>query len=103
MIVGIENIDFYIGLTPTGSNDSVLAHMWLDEQNVPYRFMWYGDRNQHADLFAALNTWNIGTFSDFPFIIYDEKHDDFTTTKQCLIGLDAIRNSNLVELLALGA
>ena len=103
MIVGIENIYFYMGLTPTGSNDSVLAQMWLDEQAIPYQFMWYADQAQHADVFAALNTWGIGTFSDFPFVIYDEKHDDFTTTKQALIGLDAIRNSNLVQLHALGA
>ena len=101
MIVRIENIYLYTGLTPTGGNDSASAVQWLDENKIPYENLWYGDPAQHSEVFSALNTWNIGTFSDFPFIIYDEIEDTATMTRQALIGLDAIKNSNLVELVAL--
>ena len=101
MIVGIAKIYLYTGLTPTGGNDSALARQWLDDNNIEYTNLWYGDSAQHQSVFDALNTWGIGEFNDFPFIVYDERHDDFTTVKQSLIGLDAITNSNLVELSAL--
>jgi len=101
MIVGIKDIFLYTGLTPNGGNDSAIALQWMIDNNIPHDNLWYGDPAQHSSVFAALNTWGIGEFTDFPFVIYDEKHDDFTITKQALIGLDAITNSNLVELLAL--
>jgi hypothetical protein len=101
MIVGIANIYLYTGLTPTGGNDSALAEKWLRDNNIEFTHLWYGEPSQHASVFEALNTWNVGQFNDFPFVIYDERHDDFTIVKQTLIGLDAITNSNLVELAAL--
>jgi hypothetical protein len=103
MIVGIANIYLYTGLTPTGGNDSAIAQKWLEDNNVQYSHLWYGDPAQHASVFESLNTWEIGEFNDFPFVIYDERHDDYTVVKQALIGLDAITNSNLVELSALQA
>jgi hypothetical protein len=98
MIVGIKDIYLYTGLTPTGGNDSALAIEWLNENNIEYSHLWYGDPAQHAGVFNALNTWGIGTFSDFPFVIYDEMNDDNTTVRRALIGLNAITESNLVEL-----
>jgi hypothetical protein len=101
MIVGIANIYLYTGLTPTGGNDSDVAEKWLKDNNIEFIHLWYGDPAQHTSVFESLNTWNIGEFTDFPFVIYDERHDDYSTVKQALIGLDAITNSNLVELAAL--
>jgi hypothetical protein len=98
MIVGIKDIYLYTGLTPTGGNDSALAIQWLDENNIEYSHLWYSDPAQHAEVFNALNTWGIGTFSDFPFVIYDEMNDDYTTVRRSLIGLNAITESNLAEL-----
>lgn len=101
MIVGIANIYLYTGLTPTGGNDSALAEKWLKDNNIEFNHLWYGDPAQHASVFESLNTWGIGEFNDFPFVVYDERHDDYTTVKQALIGLEAIQNSNLAELTAL--
>ena len=101
MIVGIKNICLYTGLTPTGGNNSAVALTWMRENNIPHDHLWYGEPDQHSSVLTALNTWNIGEFSDFPFVIYDELHDDYSTVKQSLIGLEAITSSNLVELLAL--
>ena len=101
MIIGITNICLYTGLTPTGGNASASAQQWMDDNNIEYSSLWYGDIKQHADVFESLNSWYIGEFTDFPFVIYDEKHDDYTLVKQSLIGLDEITNSNLVELAAL--
>jgi hypothetical protein len=103
MIVGIKNIYLYTGLTATGGNASAEALQWFDDNNIKYIHMWYGDLSQHQEVFDSLNTWNIGTFADFPFVIYEELHDDYTAVNQALIGLDAIKNSNLVELQALTA
>ncbi len=103
MIIGIKDVYLYSGLTPTGGNDSASAVQWLQENNIQFTHLWYGDTAQHAGVFEAINTWDIGTFTDFPFVVYDEVHDDNTTVRQALNGLSEIQNSNLVELLALSA
>lgn len=103
MIIGIRDVYLYSGLTPTGGNDSAAAALWLEENNIQFTHLWYGDASQHAGVFEAINTWDIGTFSDFPFVIYDEVHDDGTTVRLALNGLSEIQNSNLVELAALSA
>ncbi len=103
MIIGIRDVYLYSGLTPTGGNDSASAAQWLEENNIQYTHLWYGDASQHASVFEAINTWELGTFTDFPFVIYDEVHDDNTTVRQALNGLSEIQNSNLVELSALSA
>jgi hypothetical protein len=101
MITRIENIYIYTGLTPTGGNDSATAVEWLDSNNIAYTNLWYGDKEQHQEVLGAINTWNVGEVSDFPFVIYDEIDDEGLSTRRGLIGLDAILNSNLVELVAL--
>lgn len=101
MLVGIKDIYLYTGLTDTSNNDSDAALQWMTDNNIDFTHLWYGDASQHEAVFGALNSWSIGEFSDFPFVIYDEKHDDYTAVRQALIGLDAITNSNLVELSAL--
>jgi hypothetical protein len=103
MIIGIKDVYLYSGLTPTGGNDSALAIQWLEENNIEFTHLWYGDATQHAGVFDAINTWGIGTFSDFPFVVYDEVHDDDTTVRQALNGLSEIQDSNLVELSELNA
>jgi hypothetical protein len=103
MIIGIKDVYLYSGLTPTGGNDSALAIQWLEENNIEFTHLWYGDATQHAGVFDAINTWGIGTFSDFPFVVYDEVHDDNTTVRQALNGLSEIQDSNLVELSELNA
>jgi len=101
MIVGISQIYLYTGLTPTGGNNSALALQWLDANNIQYQHLWYGEPSHHEGVFAAMNTWEIGTFTDFPFVTYEELHDDNTSVTRALIGLDAITSSNLVELSSL--
>jgi hypothetical protein len=101
MIVVIKDVYLYTGLTTTGGNDSAAAYQWLQDNNIEFTHLSYNDSSQYESVFNALNTWDIGEFTDFPFVIYDEKHDDFTAVKQALIGLDAITESNLVELAAL--
>jgi hypothetical protein len=103
MIIGIKDVYLYSGLTPTGGNDSALAIQWLEENNIEFTHLWYGDATQHTGVFDAMNTWGIGTFSDFPFVVYDEVHDDDTTVRQALNGLSEIQDSNLVELSELNA
>lgn len=98
MIVGIKNVYLYTGLTATGGNDCATAIEWLDANNIAYNHLWYGDPKQHQSVFDSLNTWGIGTFSDFPFVIYEEVHDDYSNVTQALIGLQAIQDSNLAEL-----
>ena len=104
MITKIENIYLYTGLTNTGGSDSAKAKKWMDSSNIPHTNLWYGDPGQHESVFKALNTWTFGTkvnIKDFPFVIYDEVHEDKSKVVQCLYGLDAIKNSNIKELIEL--
>lgn len=101
MIVRIANVYLYTGLTPTGGNNSATALQWLEDNNIEHTNLWYGDPKQHQSVFDALNTWKVGEFLDFPFIIYDIVDDEGHSETLALIGLEAIQNSNLAELAAL--
>jgi len=102
----IDDIYLYTGLTAS-ANNSYAAKKWFDEQGIEYIFMHYGNEAEHASLFAALDTWWPGehTFTDFPFVVYTEIHDDLSPRNYpriCLYGLDNIVNSNLPQLYQLG-
>ena len=104
MITKIANIYLYTGLTETGGNNSAKAKKWMDDNGIPHTNLWYGDAGQHEDVFKALNTWTFDTkveIKDFPFVIYDEIHEDGSKVIQCLYGFQAIKNSNLKELIEL--
>lgn len=106
MLVGITNIYLYTGLSSTGA-DSAEALAWMRDNDIPHTHLHYGDPEQHQELLSALSTWAFGgatiELTEFPFVIYEERHDDYNTVHQCLYGLEAIKNSNLVELVALTA
>lgn len=101
MIVGIANIYLYTGLTKNGGGPSAEAKAWLDEQGVEYTHLHYGDPEQHASVFEALSTWFPNedvSIADFPFVVYEERQDDYSAVQRLLYGLEAITSSNLVEL-----
>lgn len=101
MIVGIANIYLYSGLTKTGGGASAEAKEWLDAQGIEYTHLHYGDPAQHESVFSALSTWFPNeevAIADFPFVVYEERHDDYSTVQRLLYGLDAITSSNLAEL-----
>lgn len=101
MIVGIANIYLYTGLTPSGG-DSYAAKQWMEDQGIEYVHLHYAEPAQHESVFEALRTWfPEQEILDFPFVIYDERHDDYSVEKRCLYGLDEITNSNLAELTSL--
>lgn len=105
MFEKIRKIYLYAGKTEQGEAHSALAKEWLDNNAVPYQYLWYGDPAQHSEVFSALATWRFGfpvEITDFPFVIYNEIHDNGDIITQCLYGLDAIVNSNLKELVELG-
>jgi hypothetical protein len=105
MLEKIRKIHLYVGKTQLGESDGVLAKEWLDTNEIPYSYLWYGDPAQHPEVFAALATWPFGIpveITDFPFVIYNEMHENGDVIAQCLYGLDAIVNSNLKELVELG-
>lgn len=106
MIIKIKDIYLYTGFT-ANANDGYSAKVWMDQNNIQYTHMHYADSAQHQSLFDALSTWSFGdaeiAFSQFPFVIYDEVSDDYSITKRCLYGLEAITSSDLVNLVAIGA
>lgn len=105
MIVGIKDVYLYSGLTETGGSDCAKAKKFLDDAGIEYQHLFYGDPAQHEEVLSAITTWfpDRDPVEDFPFVIYDEKHDDYTTVKKLLYGLAEITESNIVELAELGA
>ena len=75
----IDDIYLYTGLTAS-ANNSFAAKKWFDKQGIEYIFMHYGNEAEHASLFTSLDTWWPGehTFTDFPFVVYTEIHDDLS-------------------------
>lgn len=101
MIEKIRKIYLYADDTKSSAD----AKKWLDDNKVPYEYLWYGDKTQHPEVFNAINTWTFGNavkVNKFPFVIYNEMHDNGDVVIQCLHGLNNIKSSNLVELLELG-
>ena len=101
MIVGIANIYLYTGLTKNGGGASAEAKEWMDAQGFEYTHLHYADAAQHTSVFDALSTWFPNgdvVINDFPFVIYEERHDDFSSEQRILYGLDAITSSNIAEL-----
>lgn len=101
MIVGIANIYLYTGMTKDGGGPSADAKAWMDAEGIEYTHLHYGDPAQHASVFEALGTWfpdSEVAIADFPFVIYEERHDDYSSAQRLLYGLDAITGSNLAEM-----
>lgn len=90
-----------------GPSDCFDAKTWLDENNITYQFMYYGNPDEYQRLFdSASENWSQQTpLSAFPFLIYTEIHDDLSPSRYpqvCLRSLDEIKNSNLELLYKLG-
>lgn len=100
MIVGIANVYLYTGLTKNGAA-CVDAKEWLDAEGIEYSHLHYGDPAQHESVFSALGTWFPAeevAIADFPFVVYEERHDDYSSVQRLLYGVDAITGSNLAEM-----
>jgi hypothetical protein len=100
MIVGIANVYLYTGLTKNGAA-SFEAKEWMDASGIEYTHLHYADPAQHASVFEALGTWfpdEEVAIADFPFVVYEERHDDYSSVQRLLYGLEAITGSNIAEL-----
>jgi len=78
------------------------AYDWLKESGVKFQHNAYWDPDQHDELFTNYNTWGSSLIiNKFPFVHYTEIDSDFNSRPVFLLGLDEIKNSNLVELFML--
>lgn len=92
--------------------ESTEAKKFLDDNGIQYTLLNYAIKEDHENCLAPLRSWafsNIegGThsFEKFPFVIYTEVHDDLPIDQMprvLLFGIDAIKESNIVELYQLG-
>lgn len=104
MIVGIANVYLYTGFNETASI-SYEAKKWLEDNQIKFNHLHYGDDVQFESVFAAINSWwpdSITPLTDFPFIVYEERHDDYSSIQRLIYGLQAIKTCNLAELNQLG-
>jgi hypothetical protein len=97
-IVKIKDICLCTGLVKD-NNENRSAYDWLTEQGVDFKHLAYWDINQHADVFASLQTWvHDKAIDTFPIVHYHEVDDQYNITGVVLVGLDEITRSNIVEL-----
>lgn len=91
MIVSITNFYLYTGLTASAS-DSFAVKAAMDENGVEYTHLHYADSSQHEDVLSAVSSWfpENPPLTDFPFLVYDERHDDFSVVKRILVGKNEI-------------
>jgi len=106
MIIKVKGIHLYTGLGPEGG-DSLEALKWMRENlgRDNFTHLHYGDPDAHQGVFDALNTWfpndPNAKFEKFPFATWDEFDSDFNIKRNYAIGLDAIKSSNLDQLIKL--
>jgi hypothetical protein len=104
MIVGIASVYLYTGLDESASK-SYEAKKWLEENEIQFAHLHYADHMQFESVFTALNTWwphSTIPITEFPFVVYDERHHDYSSIVRLIYGLEAIKASNLSELTQLG-
>jgi len=106
MIIKVKGIHLYTGIGPEGG-DCLDALRWMRENLGRNNFihLHYGDPDAHQDVFESLNTWfpndPNAKFEKFPFVTWDEIDSDFNITRNYIIGLENIKNSNLPQLIKL--
>ena len=97
-ILKIKDIHLVTGLFDCGG-ECVKAHEWLTEQGIPFVNLGYWHPSDHEQIWDSYNTWVQGmNLKSFPFVHYMEIDTDFNMKPVFLIGLDEIKNSNLLEL-----
>jgi hypothetical protein len=91
MIVSKANIFLYTGFTATAS-ESFAAKSALDAAGVEYTNLHYADSSQHEDVFAAISSWfpESPPVTSFPFLVYDERHDDYSVYRRIIRGAEGI-------------
>jgi len=101
-LVKITGIRLYVGFTES-SADCFKAIQWFKTNNIPYILMNYSDQEQqHKANFDALSTWDWGLegikkqFTDYPFVTWEAKYDDWSTHNMCAHGLQELLDSELL-------
>lgn len=91
MVVAKANLNLYTALSDTAL-DSLAAKNALDAAGADYTHLHYVDSAQQADVLAAVSTWypDKPALTAFPFLVYDERHDDYSTVRKIVIGKAAI-------------
>lgn len=91
MIVAKADINLYTALSSTAL-DSIAVKEALDAAGVTYTHLHYIDPQQQADVLAAVSTWRPTepALTAFPFLVYDERHDDYSTVRKIIVGKAAI-------------
>jgi len=83
-VVKIKEVLLYVGYT-ANAQQCYLMKKYLEDNNVAFNLMNYGDDSHHQDVFGAMSTWNYGrpgeqvqhNITDFPFVTWKEYYDDF--------------------------
>ena len=103
-IVKINQVHLYMGFaTPESAADCVVVKKMLDDANIEYTLLQYGDNSAHSGVFDALSTWSLGPdflqrkFTDFPIVHWVEFYDDYERWVQAVVGSKELSNSNLIK------
>lgn len=100
-IVKIEEVYLYVSEVVPNAAENIQAVAFMENCGVPFVRMMYNDASQHAEAFAALNSWwtnnplnSLPPLDTFPFVTYVEVHDDLParlSPVKYLKGIDAIK------------
>jgi hypothetical protein len=94
----IEEVYLYISEAANNFQENIQATAFMEHSDVPFVRMMYNDKNQHTEIFLALNSWwehRLPPISSFPFITYVEVHDDIPARNSPVkyaLGLTEIQN-----------
>ena len=93
MIVANTNFNLYTAFSTTVL-DSFRAKKALDSAGIQHNHLYYVEEEQQQQVLDSISTWfTEKTINQFPFLIYDERHDDYSTVRKILIGAAEIVNS----------
>lgn len=97
-ILKIKDICLCTGLVKD-NNGNRSAYDYLTENNVDFIHLAYWDPRQHPSVWASLQTWDsTKTVDKFPIVHYHEVDEELNLKGVVLVGLDEIKNSDIVKL-----
>ena len=101
-LIKIRDIVLYTALTEDAT-ECYACKKLLNEHNIKYKVLHYGDESVHQQNFDALSTWSFGPdyrqheFKKFPIIHWNEYYDDYERYMEVATSLDELKNSNLIK------
>jgi hypothetical protein len=101
-IIKIKDVELIFGLTE-GAHECFLCKQVLDQANIKFRVLHYGDDKSQQRQLDNMSTWSFGAdfkqykFTEFPIVTWKEFYDDYERFLEVAQSAEELKASNLLK------